>query len=404
MTTKKINEMRILSKYSCWFYRAILIVIVLSSLVFAGRYSNRVQDKPNAANLWNNFLNLPERGPQDSDLDIAKDENNQVLDETLQKIFPEGTEKLTDEEKAIELTRFVPNYFYNEAVQGINVSKLIIGRKALCQGMATVFTVLARKLNIPARTVSTYYIAVNGSHVMGEVYYNGGWHLFEPTYGLIPYSRPNYDKEGYILSFRQLQLGNEYYLQQLTDKPWTGQYSADSRNFGVQPIKNDYNVEVLKDTEANNFDEFWRNEFKRSFPVAYGNNSWVSMPIDINLENTNYQILGELDDTSSDLAIYNKKYTGASYLGIANGIPGAYNTWRVNISSPPQSVRIKYHGRFTQKENIEIIPLISTVVEEKKISDKGIELKLKIFDNQGILLVIPSNTFFTIDAIEIFKE
>jgi hypothetical protein len=93
--------------------------------------------------------------------------------------------------------------------------------------------------------------------------------LFDPTFGIFVYSRPVYDREGYILSMIDLRNNPEAgYTQQITDNPWTGEYSPSDKNCGVKPLKKDY-----LNSYGSDFNQYWRTEIKSAYPVIYGGKS-----------------------------------------------------------------------------------------------------------------------------------
>jgi len=387
------------SKYQVWFYRAVLIVIILFLLAVGTRLTNfQNQD----ATSFNNFYNLAERKPQDSDFYIGPDEDQQLLDETLKKIFPQGTYLLSDEQKAIEIERFMVTYFKNERTKSSgNATDFIKEGKSICGGKSYVFRILLRKLNIPARYIGLFYAPSQGGHVLAEVYYQDSWHLFDPTFGIFVYSESTYNHKGYILSMDELrkdpksQVG---YIQQVTDKPWSGEYSEELKQFGVKPLDKDYFIKQY----GQNFNDYWRNEVEKSFPVAYGENSWISVPVDVDLTNKNSQSIGARDGDSTDVAIHEARFEGTNYLGKTVNIPLVYNTWTVNIDAP-KDITIKY---WTIGKNYapKIIPLRSIVIKGVDRNRESISINLSIIDDPGVFLVMVPEKEIVVDAIEVFKE
>lgn len=395
----KRNLRQFWSKYQAWFYRAVLIIIILL-LLSVGIRPASLQNQSATTASFDNFYNLADRKPQDSDFYIGPDENQQVLDETLQKIFPEGTEKLSDEGKAIEIERFAVTYFKNKN-NGGTATKIINDGYSICGGVSYVFRILLRTLNVPTRYVGMFYAPKQGGHVLAEVYYDDSWHLFDPTFGVFVYSQPSYDKNGYILSMEELRKNTqEGYIQQVSasSKVWSGEYAQDLKNFGVKALDDDYLIEHY----GQKFNDYWRNEVANSFPIAYGENSWVSVPVDIDLKDKDYQAIGEKNKDSNDTAIHENRFEGTNYIGITRNEPNVYNTFAIKIN-PPQTVILKYYviGKIY---DFKIIPLRSVNLQNISREKDGIRIELKIIDDLGIFMALVPFGSMEIDAIEVFKE
>ena len=235
-------------KYSVWFYRAILILILIFIVNIGGIII-----------FVDTLFNPPLRQPNAHDLDINADENIPFLEENLNKIFPQDIENLSDEDKAIDILRFVVINIKNINNLG-TATKILQDGYALCGGKAVVFQTLLRQLMIPTRTVELFNTPDRG-HDLVEAYYDQDWHLFDPSYGIFVYSGPTFDKRGNIFSMSKLQKDRGAgFLQGVTDTPWTGQYSIESKVYGVKSL-------VLVNPTLNNL---WRKEIEPADPIIYG--------------------------------------------------------------------------------------------------------------------------------------
>jgi len=387
---------KLLVKNEVVLYRFALIVIIIGVLI-SPQFSYLVNQKPILSGL-ENFYNSAEEKPVEANLLIGKDEDLAFLNETISKIFPSGVEGLSDEEKAIEIERFITAYLKQKNNIG-NASKILKEGHAICGGKAYAFRILARKMQIPARYVGLYYTPNQGGHDLTEVYYDNSWHLFDPTYGIFVYSNPAYDKKGRILSMQELrsdpQTGN---ILQVVEKLWVGEYSTDLKKFGGATLRQDF----LKDVYGVDFNQYWREEVSRAFPVVYGETSWVSLPVDVDLQKNNSVRLGEIDQSLIDMSIYDTRFKGFGYLGKSQDVPGVYNTWSIKVDAPAD-IKIKYYATKKYSE-MKIIPLRSVSVKKIEKEADGVTISLKMLDNPGIFIALVPEGSFVVDAIEIFKE
>lgn len=391
---KKNQLKKYLSQYRFFVY-TFLLVLLLGLSFYAGRFN---VNKKSTFDGFADFYNLSEREPIESDLLVGDEEDQQFLDETLENIFPEGSTSLSVEEQVIEIERFVVTYLKNKDNTG-NASKILKDGYSICGGKSYVFRVLARKLNIPTRYVGFHYSPVQGGHDLSEVYYDKAWHLVDPTFGIFVYSNPEYDNKGRILSMAEIRKDTQTgYIQQVADKPWSGDYSQELKKYGARPLQEDY----LFDNFGQEFNQWWRNEFKVAFPVVYGENSWISLPVDINLKNQDRFTIGEEDGSHIDMSIHDIRFKGFGVLGKSRDVPGRYNTVSVSVDTP-QNVVIKYKS-VKKYSDIKVVPLRSVVVKDIIKNKEDVTIKLNILDDPGIFLTIVPDGAFIVDAIEAFKD
>ena len=82
-----------------------------------------------------------------------------------------------------------PEYGYRHEVAFLSVPLWKSAEQALqmqagiCGNAALVFATIVRAFNLPVRSVQFYYGANN--HIAAETYYNGAWHYFDPTWGIM---------------------------------------------------------------------------------------------------------------------------------------------------------------------------------------------------------------------------
>ncbi len=235
-------------EYSVWFYRAILILILLF-IINIGTLIIFVDT----------MFNPPLRMPNKSDLYINPREDMLVFKETLSRIFPEGTDNLSVEDQAIDVLRFVVIDIENTNNLGL-ATKILKDGYAVCGGKAVVFQNLLKRLGIPARQIEIFNTPDSG-HTLVEAYFGETWHLFDSSYGVFVYSQPTYDKQGDIINMYELSKNRDLgYLQGVTDTPWTGQYLPESKLYGVKHL-------ALNNPTLG---ELWRKEIKPAYPIIYG--------------------------------------------------------------------------------------------------------------------------------------
>ena len=232
-TTKK-NQFWI--KYSPWFYRAILFLI----LIFILNIGEIII-------FFDTLYNPPERVPNDRDLRISSKEDMPFLEATLHKIFPAGTDSLSKEDQAIGVLRFVAI-----EIKSINnlgtATKIIQDGYAVCGGKSLVFQTLLQKLAIPVRQVEIFNTPDSG-HTLVEAYYDENWHLFDSSYGVFVNSDPTYDKKGKIINMYELSQDRSMgYLQGVVDTP------------DAKPL-------IVNNPTL---DDLWRKEIKPAYPIIYG--------------------------------------------------------------------------------------------------------------------------------------
>lgn len=231
-----------------WFYRIILILI----LIFVANLGGIIA-------LIDGWRNPPQREPNAQDLEINPREDIAFLNQTLEGIFPEGIENLSTEDKVIDILRFVVIDLKNINNLG-TATKILQDGFAVCGGKAFVLQTLLRQLGIPSRTVELFNTPDSG-HDLIEAYYEGGWHAFDPSYGVFVYSNPSYDQKGKIIEVYALAQDRDMgFLQNVAEVLWTHEYSPDSKSYGVKPLL------------ANNFisADGWRKEIKPADPIIYG--------------------------------------------------------------------------------------------------------------------------------------
>jgi cell division protein FtsB len=81
-----------------------------------------------------------------------------------------------------------PEYGYRNEIAGLpppttDVETILQLQAGICGNAAIAFAGISSTFGLPVRSVQFYY--ARGNHIAVETYYEGGWHYFDPTWGLV---------------------------------------------------------------------------------------------------------------------------------------------------------------------------------------------------------------------------
>ena len=153
--------------------------------------------------------------PEDKEVLGARDEKNPLsifripLRESIYRLADAllaGTEGLTDHEKIMVFMEFISDFYIGSEVHSSDElgCRTYIGA---CGGYSNLLAALANTQEIPARLLTLGNYPVNDGHAVCEVYYDGAWHLYDPTYGAYYTSTPEDRVSPEVLSFADLSTG-----------------------------------------------------------------------------------------------------------------------------------------------------------------------------------------------------
>ncbi|MBX7257749.1 MAG: hypothetical protein K1Y02_15415 [Candidatus Hydrogenedentes bacterium] len=159
-----------------------------------------------------------------------------ILQASLAEVFSLSSGTLSSEQRALEILAYVTQKMYLSEPETrtkelrLNEVPWHTGSFWLSQGWGNcyyrslAFVSLCRAAGLPARVVGL----PNMDHVMAETYFDGAWHLLDPTYGFFYYTHDTYDGDGKILSLRDLRVsGNPLSpLFKVSDDIWIGDFRA----------------------------------------------------------------------------------------------------------------------------------------------------------------------------------
>ena len=338
------------------------------------------------------FRTMP--GPED--LKISSDEDKAFLEEVLRSIFPEGTEGLTAEQKGIAILRYASSALELKN-NGGSATKIIREGYAICGGLSHVHRVLCRMVGLPSRYIGAFNLRpIMGSHAISEVYYEGEWHLLDPTFGLFFYSKKEYDGTGEIASFYDLVMApGRWTAFKVVERPWIGRYDDTVRAYGVAVVEADYLKDVYRTPIL---DLYWKYAAE-TFPIAYGHRDPVSYPVDADLSEQEEMRVGEVDGNSGDvlrMVTNGSAYVGGHYLG--GSYPPGFHTWSIRTPGPCR-LRIEYFSTQDNPPGLKPSPLKAARIVSVHTEGRRVVLDLQAIGPEVIVSVYCPEGTFAVDAI-----
>lgn len=372
---------------------AIGILLALAVLGLIIRSATRhIAANPNAFQI--SYLDSNYEGdPEKADWIVPRHEDEAFLGSILGTVF-EGEEGLSDEAKGIRILKYVSSSLALKANQG-SATKIIHEGFALCGGKSLVFVTLCRKAGMAARYVGSMYMPELRSHAISEVFYDGKWHLYDPTFGIFFYSKPDYDNTGYVISFHDL-VANPYGWTpfKVVRKTGTGRYDESVKTFATTRVERSYLAGHDESVDS------YRKDLNEAYPIAYGGDDMVSYPVDANLLETASQWFGQRDDKDGELATYAVRFSGSHYVG--NGMPPAFHTWVVK-AAPNTTVSIEYYSVDANPPKLYVVPLRAVKVIDCKYEDKKVTFTVYVNDSEAVLSVYCPGAAFDVDAMHIYR-
>ncbi|MDE2887596.1 MAG: transglutaminase-like domain-containing protein [Gemmatimonadota bacterium] len=334
--------------------------------------------------------------PVPEDLEISSEEDRAFLEEVLKSIFPHGTGGLSDEQKGIAILRYASSALELKN-NGGSATKIIREGYAICGGLSHVHRVLCRMVGLPSRYIGAFNLRpIMGSHAISEVYYDGKWHLLDPTFGLFFYSKKAYDGTGEVASFHDLVMAPDRWTPfKVVERPWIGRYDETVRSHGVTAVEADY----LKDRYRTPILDLYRKYLAETFPIAYGHSDPVSYPVDADLSAQEEMRIGEADGNSSDvlrMVTNGSAYVGGHYLGGA--YPPGFHTWSIKTPGPCR-LRIEYFSTQDNPPGLEPAPLKAARVVSVHMDGRRVVLELLALGPEVIVSVYCPEGTFSVDAV-----
>lgn len=255
-----------------------------------------------------------------------------------------------DERLCVEILRFTtasmelgaPRVAYEPA------SAILANALSSCGGYSLVMCELARVAGLPARYLGLFGIPSVGSHALVEVHFDDRWHLFDPTFGVFFYSGTRWDGTGRVLSASDIIASRERpTLIQAVEKPWGRDY-PEQRRFAVQP---------LLDPPTSHVVEYWSEEGRRTlFPVAFGNDAIISIPVEIDLRSQRTFQLGERTGKWQDTWLEYNADRHNGYFFIGGTCPTIFHCVRIKVEAPGR-LRVTYIAAPESSGGLGVFPL-----------------------------------------------
>jgi hypothetical protein len=338
------------------------------------------------------------RQPTPADLQLDAMEDVAFLREVLGRIFPDGRETRSAEAQCIEILKFVSTHHRLERNAG-TATKIIHDGHAICGGLATAYEGLARLAGIPTRKVGLMGLRLTAGHSLCESHYDGGWHLFDPTYGIFLHSDAACPGAGHVLSLHErLHSLTPATMMKVAERPWNG-YAAAVRSFPVTPVEPTY----LADMYGCGLDALYDEYMRTAFPALHDVDSISSSPVLADLTTTSELRLGQVDGSVRDLDILasQRLYVGSSSLGTCQ--PYTCHTIMVQAAGPCV-VDIEYTATEADSPSLFFLPLMAMHLREKEESANVRRFRVAVQGRLGVATIFcPYGHIFWVDSLVIRK-
>lgn len=377
--------------------KTVVLTLLLSSLVFV-LFFHCKKETGQSVSGTSDPVNEHLRELEMTHLQIQEDEDLGHLDGILHKIFPAGLAHLTREERSVKILRYTASTIALKDEEPVSATRILKRGSGLCSSMAQVFVILCRRAGIPARIISLHHMPFMGGHSVSEVFYNGKWHFFDPTFGIFFYNRTEYDGKGNIASFCDLASNMSRWIPfKVLDRPWTGEYDEKVIRFGIKRVERNYmeykyGIPVIE-------------IFKRDFPAARPIiNETGSYYLEIDLEKEGNLWLGTINNDGNDLSLYSSDFLGANYLGY--GFPPRSHIFRIK-TSPNSKVNIEYFWVAGYFSTPTLLPLKNAELIQSRYEKGKAFFTVRVVAHEGIVKIVnqwPVHRVFDVDAIHFSIE
>lgn len=332
---------------------------------------------------------------------LSPGEDLAVLDGVLSRLFPG---KVTDpaEKEILSLLAYVSQTLKLKSSMRHLGSQVLADGQAYCYGMARAFEALCRRMGLPARINAVYNFEYMQAHNMAEVFYDGSWHLFDPTYGVFFYDREAHDGSGRVPSARELFAGTApgRYAFMVSDPLWTGAFNPDWK---PRPLP-----DTFRYRGAFTLRQLYDRVLSTGFPFVQSDAGMSSFPVTIDLADRTELALGTVNGAIEDLegrredASY-PRYHGAACLG-EGSMGAAFHTLTVKAASPGR-FKMTYHflprSTFGDMNTVEL----RDVIVERQAAEGGTwTVWFRLQSTEGLLLVVNRGNVAMLDAITVNRE
>lgn len=154
--------------------------------------------------------------PEDSVVMESTDENNPVsvyripllssFYELADRLL-DGQDELTEHQKIMVFMDYISDFRVGSDSRHPSSELGLHVYIAACGGYSNVLAALAATQGIPARLLTLGNYPENTGHAVCEVYYEDGWHLYDPTYGAYYTTTPENTETPAVLGYEELSAG-----------------------------------------------------------------------------------------------------------------------------------------------------------------------------------------------------
>lgn len=152
--------------------------------------------------------------PEDKEVLGARDEENPLsiyrlpLNESVCSLADKllnGMQDLTDHEKIMVFMQYISEWYVglDNGLHYLALGSYIES----CGGYSNVLAALAATQGLDARIVNLHNYPQNNGHTVCEIYYDGAWHIYDPTHGAFYTSTPENRVSPTVLSYEELSAG-----------------------------------------------------------------------------------------------------------------------------------------------------------------------------------------------------
>jgi len=333
---------------------------------------------------------------------LPAEERLDILDAALSRVFPQGAPEASGERETLALLAYVSQTLKLKYSARHLGSEVLAEGQAYCYGMARAFESLCRRMGLPARINAVHNFEYMQAHNMAEVFYGGGWHLFDPTYGVFFYDKEIYDGSGRIPSARELFSGAVpgRHAFMVSDPLWTGSYVPGT---APKPLP-----DTFRYRGAFTLRQLYDRVLSVGFPFVQSDAGMCSFPITIDMADQMAFNLGAVNGAIEDLegrrenASY-PRYHGAACLG-EGAMGGAFHTLTFK-SAVPGRFRMTYHflpgSVFTDMNTLE---LRDVVVERCEAGADAWTVWFRLQSTEGLFLVVNRGNTAMLDAATVTRE
>lgn len=251
-------------------------------------------------------------------------EINRLLDEAIQEAFKGAPSDLSHADRMKRLNWWVHTHTHLSNPEApISLLNTLQQRRGACGAVAYMFMEMAKHMGYKARSRGIFCLPIQGGHVVNEVFYDGEWRLFDPTFGVFFTSDGLVDSPvveyNHLDAFPEIGAYNVFYPNSSGRQGWY---------YPVEPYKTTaamyQRAEPAYLKPLGSYDIFAANNCGST---AYENTAVITLPMQWHLAGRTAYALGQIDGSNLDI-IYQRNdqdifdATSQYMLGDASGSLG----------------------------------------------------------------------------------